>query len=449
MRGARDPLIDRRTPRRVGRADADRSRRHYVSHPVAQFLAVGVVALAAIAVGSRILADRAAEDEALFDARATTEVLARSVAQPSIPRGLGDGDPGALDRFDRLARSRLLVNDVRRVKVWAEDGRIVYSDEARLIGQVFELGAVELQILLEGGSDAEVSDLAEPENRYESDSDGLVEVYTQVWTPEGQPLLFEAYFSVAGIQSRQADVIAPFQRITYGALAVLVVVATTLLWALTRRVTRAAAEREQLLLDAATASGRERRRIARDLHDGVVQDLAGSAFALSAVARHTEEPHSTILLSTGDSLRRSLRELRSLLVELHPPELSQATLPAALEDLCAPAAAQGVEVAVVVDGLGDVPEREASLVWRVSQEAVRNTLRHAGATSMTVDLHRRNGSLVLLVSDDGVGFDVDAVPSTSHYGLRGLRSLVHDSGGYLTVLSRPGIGTVIRLETAR
>lgn len=441
----------RSTPRRVGRTgERPRgSRWRVVKSPVAQFLAVGVIAMVAIAVGARVLADRAAKEEALIDARATTEVLARSVAQPSIPRGLSDGDPGALDRFDRLATSRLLVNDVRRIKVWAEDGRIVYSDEVRLIGDVFELGADELEILLEGGSAAEMSDLTEPENRYERGGGGLVEVYTQVWTPEGEPLLFEAYFSVAGIESRQAAVIAPFQRITYGALAVLVLVATTLLWALTRRVTRAAAEREQLLLNAATASARERRRIARDLHDGVVQDLAGSAFAVSAMARHTEEPDRTTLLSTGVSLRRSLRALRSLLVEIHPPDLNETTLPAALEDLCAPATASGVEVTVAVDGLGAVQEQEASLVWRVSQEAVRNTLRHARATSMTVSLRRCRGSLVLVVSDDGIGFEVDAVQTTSHYGLRGLGSLVHDSGGTLVVRSQPGSGTDVRLETTR
>lgn len=414
-----------------------------------QFLVVGLAAFAAIVVGTRLLADRAAKSEALIDARATTEVLARSVAQPSIPRGLSIGTPGALDRFDRLATSRLLVNDVRRIKIWAEDGTVVYSDEVRLIGERFELGADELRTLLHGGSAAEVSDLDEPENRYERDGDALVEVYTQVWSPEGTPLLFEAYFPVAAIETRQAAVIAPFQRIILGALGVLVLVATALLWAATRRVTRAAAERELLLLDAATASTRERHRIARDLHDGVVQDLAGSAFTLSAVARHAEEPDRSTLVATGHSLRHSLRSLRSLLVELHPPDLNEATLPAALEDLCAPAAAGGVAVTVAVEPLGAVQEDEASLVWRVCQEAIRNSLRHSGASSLSVMLRRDRGALVLEVSDDGRGFDTDDVVSTSHYGLRGLESLVRDHGGTLWVVSVPGSGTTVRLENPR
>ena len=148
-----------------------------------QFLAVGLLALAVIVVGARVLTSRAASNEALADARSTTELLARSVAQPVVPRGLVSGDPGALDRFDRLATERLLVDDVRRIKIWRDDGTIVYSDDVRLIGERFELAEDELEVLRDGGSDAEVSDLAEPENRYERDSGGLLEVYTHVLTP--------------------------------------------------------------------------------------------------------------------------------------------------------------------------------------------------------------------------------------------------------------------------
>lgn len=414
--------------------------------PVAQFLAVGLLALAAIVVGTRILGTRAAHDEALSDARAITEVLAQSVAQPAVPRGLVDGDPSAVDKFDRVALDRLLVNDVRRIKIWSEDGTIVYSDDVRLIGEQFALDDEELDILRQGGSDAQVSDLSAPENRYERAGSGLVEVYTQIVSPEGQPLLFETYFSVAGIEARQSQVVAPFQRITLGALAVLVGVATALLWVLTRRVTRAAAERERLLRSAATASDAERRRIARDLHDGVVQDLAGSAFTVSTLARDAAEPERTTLLNTGKSLRGSMRDLRSLLVEIHPPGLSAGALPAALEDLSAPAAAAGVSVTVSVSGLEGASDPSMALIWRVAQEAVRNTLRHAEATTLSINVFREGSSIVLEVKDDGIGFDPRAVSELSHYGLRGLDSLVRDSAGALVIRSAPGAGTSIRLE---
>lgn len=413
-----------------------------------QFLAAGLLTSAAVMGGSSVLSARAAQDEALADSRATTEVLARSVAQPAVPRGLVEGAAGAVDRFDRLALDRLLVRDVRRIKLWREDGTIVYSDDVRLIGEQFPLDDDELEVLLDGGSDAEVADLADPENRYEDRDEGLVEVYTQIWSPEGEPLLFEAYYSLAGIEARQAEVSGPFLRITLGGLTVLVAVATAMLWALTRRVTAAAAERERLLRSAATASDAERRRIARDLHDGVVQDLAGSAFAVTAVARESAGPGRHQLTEVADALRRSLRSLRSLLVEIHPPDLTADTLPAALEDLTAPAAAAGVRArARVSPGLRASPQTVA-LVWRVAQEAVRNTLRHSRAQELTVDVRQEGDQVTLEVSDDGVGFDPAAVRADAHYGLRGLDSLVRDSGGRLTVRSVPGGGTLVALEVA-
>jgi signal transduction histidine kinase len=88
-----------------------------------------------------------------------------------------------------------------------------------------------------------------------------------------------------------------------------------------------------------------------------------------------------------------------------------------------------------------------ALVWRVAQEAVRNTLRHARAAALSVVVRDQGDRVVLEVSDDGVGFDPAAVRADVHYGLRGLDSLVRDSGGTLVVRSTPGAGTTVRLET--
>ncbi len=416
---------------------------------MAQFLAVGLLTCVVLLVGSSRLNADAARDEALADAIATTEVLARSVAQPDLPRGLSRGDQGAVDRFDRVALERLLVRDVRRVKIWRGDGTIVYSDEVRLIGERFPLRADERAVLEGGGSEAEVTDLDRPENRYEDRDEGLVEVYTRITTAEDEALLFEAYYSMSGIATRQAQVIGPFRRVTLGALVTLVGVATAMLWVLTRRVTRAAAERERLLRSAATASDAERRRIARDLHDGVVQELAGTAFTLSALERVAPPPQRAALRETGVVLRDVLKSLRSLLVEIHPPGLSATSLPAALEDLTAPAAAAGVDVTVRVAG-DDAPGVDTvALVWRVAQEAVRNTTRHARATALVVDVVASGPTITLEVRDDGVGFDPGAVRADAHYGLRGLDSLVRDSGGTLEVRSAPGAGTTVRLEVGR
>lgn len=416
-----------------------------VTNPVAQFLAAGFVTVVLVLVATGRLSGTAAADEAIEDAVATTELLARSVAEPAIPRGLVDGDPGALDRFDRHVLARLLVRDVERVKIWDARGRIVYSDRTELIGDTYELGSSERAVLESGTMEAEQSDLTQEENRYERSSGGLLEVYTRIRSPEGEPLLFEVYYSAAQIEARRAEVLSAFRPITVGALLTLLALTTPLVWVLTRRLRRASEDRERLLRAAVDASEAERRRIARDLHDTVVQDLSGTAFALAAAAREGGAPPS-VLESAAGSLRDSLRSLRSLLVEIHPPNLGTTGLAGALEDLVAPAAARGVEAHLDTADLGTVDPAAAALVWRVAQEAVRNVLRHAGAATLRVGVRGAGGSVRLVVEDDGCGFDPTEARDRSHFGLRGLSGLVEEAGGSLEVTAAPGRGTRVTVS---
>ncbi|MFN8192160.1 MAG: histidine kinase [Nocardioidaceae bacterium] len=422
-----------------------------IRHPLAQFLAVSVLLVGGIAIAITVLAGRAANSEAIADARSTTAVLARSVAQPVLTDKLLAGDPGAIDRFDRDVLERLVVGDVRRIKIWAADGTIVYSDEPRLIQTRYELGEEEEEILNEGGVEAEVSDLSKPENRFEAKDVELVEVYTRVRTREGTPVLFEAYYSAAAIDQRKQEVFIPFQRIALGSLLTLLAVASPVIWMLTRRLTDAARDRERLLLSAIDASDAERRRIARDLHDGVVQDLAGTTFSLSAVARDPAMPPplAESLERSGRALRKSLRSLRSLLVEIHPADLAAEGLPAALADLTAPAASAGIHATVAVDDVEGLDDASIALIWRVAQEAVRNAIRHSGARNLTVAVQGDPLAVTLEVIDDGDGFDPQASRDPVHYGLRGLESLVADAGATLGVVSAPGEGTTVRLEVSR
>ena len=419
-------------------------------NPVVQFLVVGLLLLVVVVAGTARLSSRAADTEALNDARSTTHLLARSVAQPDLPRGLVRGDAGAVDRFDRRALQRLLVGDVRRIKIWRGDGTIVYSDETRLIGSRYELGDDEQAVLRHGGTDADISDLSEPENRFERQlGGGLVEVYAKIRSPEGTPLLFEAYFSADDIAKRRAVVYHAFQPIALGGLLVLVIITTPLLWALTRRLERTARDRQRLLETAADASESERRRIARDLHDGVVQDLAGTSFALSATVRdpRTEAETSERLEPMATSLRTSLRSLRSLLVEIYPPNLGVDGLAAALQDLVAPAAADGVTATVEVYDVEGSSEESVRLVWRVAQEAVRNALRHARAGRLDVQVRAVDERLVLDVTDDGVGFE--PADGGGGIGLRSLRDLIREAKGSLVVRSRRDGGTTVHLEVQR
>ena len=422
--------------------------RHWFGHPLVQFFTAGAVAMIVLVVGSGWLSERAATEEAITDARATTELLGRAVVQPTLTRGVLQGNAAAIDRFDRQMLKRAMGGDVLRIKVWARDGTIIYSDQTRLIGEKFALADEELEILLEGGSAAEVSDLSKPENRFERGSGRLLEVYTQVRAPDDQRLLFEAYFSYDDVSRRSAEVLNAFRPITIAGLLVFLAVTGPLVWVLTRRLDAAAAARERLLIAAVEASDIERRRIARDLHDGVVQQLAGTSFALSAAARDARErpERAKQLEDLAGGVRHSLRSLRSLLVEIYPPELKTAGLAAALDDLVAPATTAGVAVDVHVVDTSDLPDEIVALVWRVAQEGVRNAQRHAHPPRLAVIVTRDPQRTVLEVVDDGVGFDSTVPPEPGHLGLRALHDLVRDAGGELTVTSSPGRGTKVRLE---
>ena len=413
-----------------------------------QFIAAGLVALIALLVLTGWLSRRAAIEEAISDAQSATELLARSAIQPGMPKGLIDGEAAALDRFDRLVRHRVLGDWLVRVKVWDQTGRIVYSDEPRLIGERFELGAEELTALRESGADAELSDLSEPENRFERGADPLLEVYRQVRSPEGRPLLFEAYYRYSDVTQRGSQVLAGFQPITVGALLVFEALTIPLVWGLALRLRRAREERERLLLGAVEASDRERRRIARDLHDGVVQDLAGASFTLAAVSdEFSHDPgRSATLRGVAAAVRQSIRSLRSLLVEIYPPNLHTEGLAAALADLLATTPGSGLQTSLSVPERLELPEEDASLLWRVAQEAVRNARQHAGATRLSVRVSQQPDVVTLEVEDDGVGFSASAPAADGHVGLRMLRDLVEEHGGRLAVRSSPEAGTTLRLE---
>jgi signal transduction histidine kinase len=390
------------------------------------------------------------------DARTSTQQLARAVVQPNLARGLTSGSPAAIATTDQLVRGRVLSGWLVRVKIWDGSGRILYSDEPRLIGDRFSLEAPELGILRHGGDAAELSNLKAPENRFEKASNKLYETYAQVHSPEGTPLLFEAYYRYSDLTKRSSEILSSFEPLGIGGPLLLGLITVPLVWGLARRLRRARAGHERLLLRALDASDLERRRIARDLHDGVVQELAGASFALSAAADAVRaEPGSSPATSASldrvaAGVRHSMRSLRSLLVDIYPPSLHDEGLAAALTDLLAPLPGSGTQTSLTITPDLDLAPETSALVYRVAQEAVRNAQRHAEAAHLDVEVSRTVDRVVLVVQDDGHGFDpsvAQEAAATGHVGLRLLGDLVAEAGGALTVRSGPG-GTTIRLEVA-
>ena len=416
---------------------------------VVAFVVLGTLALVLVAASGFIVVRRLADDQALDEARKLTELSARFIVEPRIDNRLLSGDAPSLGAMTLLVHEAVLHEPVVRVKIWAPGGTIVYSDEPRLIGDRYELDGEELDVLAEGGVVAEVSDLDAEENRFELAFGQLVEVYTRIETPDGTPLLFETYqrrSTITGSARELASVFAPVLVATLISFALLEV---PLGWALARRVRRAQTERERLMQRAIGSSDRERRRIAGDLHDGPVQDLAGLSMQLSAAAETTDDgPAREALRRSASAVRGSVKTLRSAIVGVYPPNLRQAGLPASLSDLVARLDSRGIETTLNLDDRRFDPEVE-EVLYRVCQEALRNVEQHADARHVRVTLLREPHRAVLEVADDGGGIRPDRARSSNgeHMGLDILGDVVHDAGGRMTVESgEGGSGSVVRVE---
>lgn len=412
-----------------------------------------LVVLGAVGVGGIFAAQRIAERESVNDALTSTDLLARSVVQPLLNDGLLlDGAPGALvrQRLDDQVRDRILAAGVGivRVKLWTPEGRIVYSDERRLVGQTYRLDEEELAVFDKPRTVGEISNLDRPENAYERGQGRLLEVYRPVSTLQGKPLLFETYFSYAEVTRRSSAIWRAFAGITVSSLLALMFLQLAVFWPLVRRTRRLQRHREELLLQAVRASQEERRRIAAHVHDGPVQQLVAASYVLVAVgdaARKRGEPDLGAKADEGaGAVRAAIGGLRSLLVDIYPPSLRAAGLASAIEDLASTMRMRGVEVTVEVgDGLDLAPQREEAL-FGMAQELMRNAATHAGASRVDIELRRTDDRVCLEVRDDGRGFDAARVLAEGprdHFGLRLVRDLATRAGFAVDVASAAGHGT--------
>jgi signal transduction histidine kinase len=400
---------------------------------------------------------KAASDDAIRDARTLAHLAGDGIVAPNVTQGLLDGDPKQVARVDDLVRKKIMARDgIVRVKIWdrsGDIGRIVYSDLHSLRGLHFPMPEEELEAFGTNTVHAEETDLQHAENRFDRLSGKLLEVYLPIRATTGRPLLFEIYLKQSAVSATARKTWEGFAPALIGALVLLGLLQLPLAYRMARTLHDNRQEREALLLRAIAASDTERRRIAGDLHDGVVQDLAGTSYALAAAADringHATPEVSEALRDGARQTRRSIRQLRSLLVDIYPPDLHRAGLAAALSDLVAPLESRGVQARVELPpGLRLEPDAEA-LMFRTAQEALRNVMAHSDANHVDVSVTLQNSHAGLTIADDGRGFsaeDAEAAREDGHLGLRVLGDMARDAGGRLDIDSEPGRGTRVCLE---
>jgi two-component system NarL family sensor kinase len=208
----------------------------------------------------------------------------------------------------------------------------------------------------------------------------------------------------------------------------------------TERVGELASVRQRLLADALSAEERERQLLAEQLHDRAIQNLLSVRHELEEAGDGLGHP---ALKRAEATLGETVDELREAMFELHPYVLEQAGLRAAIPAIGKRAARRGgfrLQCDIRYGG----PHPQERLLVSVARELLANAAQHANATQVLLRLSRENGEVILVVRDDGRGFDLDEMPvrlARGHIGIASHRTRVESVGGRLDIDTSPGEGT--------
>ncbi len=414
-----------------------------VRRAVVRFAVVGGLSMLLVAVPA-VLAIRAiARDHAVERGALNGMLWASTTLAPLVDNDVLAGRPGAAAGLDAAVRRRQTVREVVRVKVWADDGRIVYSDEERLVGRTFAATEAVQEARSSGVAVAEFDSAESDENVFEPGGERFIEVYAPVTAASGDELVFEVYYPDDGVVAEERELLLSVVPVALVALLLLQLAQLPSALVMARRIERDEAARRRLVEQSAAASDLERRRVARDLHDEVIQDLAGVGYTLESLADRVPGENGVQLARARDIAQRDVELLRDMLTEIYPADLDDLGLAGAVELHAAPLRQQGTQVRVRVPREVRLDRTASTLLYRVAREALTNVDKHAAATRVDVVLEVGPRAAVLTVSDDGAGFDTAVPRAPGHVGLSLVRDTVREAGGELTLTSVPGHGTSV------
>jgi signal transduction histidine kinase len=445
----------------IFRSPRDRRRLSVVARALAQHAVVSVMALVVVSATAAIVCVRVVQSQALRQAELSGGVVATNIVAPLVTQGLYDGDPEAQQALDNRIQLRKDGSTIQRIKVWSPDGLILYCDDPRQIGQRYPLDPDDRRVLEHGGIDSDISDLSKSENALDRGFGESLEVYVGTPDATGRPILVETYFGVDRLHADEAALIRRIVPVVLAALLVLGLLLVPLAYTLASRVARYERERQAMIRLAVEASSAERRRVAGELHDGVIQDLAGVGYALTALDAQiaglaNAEPGGSpppigALRATLRTAQRLVHDdvlaLRELTGMQYAADSGAADPAAALRVIVDGLRDEGTPVEMVVEELPPLPAAHRAALIRVGREALRNAAKHAPGASVTLTLGAEADTAFVAVADDGPGFDPASAlgPVDGHIGLALLADAAEGVGGRLDLRSRPGRGTTVKL----
>lgn len=441
-----------------------------------QFLLFSLIILLAGMVSIGLWIQREIKEAVTHRTAEVTALYVNSFVSPHLQAFDGNSLPSQaiVEAFDRLLTETTLGSDIVAFRLWAADGTVLYSPNDDLIGRRFDPHA-ELEQAFAGGIVAELSDLSKPENVYERQVwDSLIETYAPVRLDGSQQVVAVAEFYqnpshlLGEIRSAQV------RGWLFVAAATLVMYA--LLVARVRRVGNIiASQRDELEGNVArlrdllaqnqrlhdrmqTAAGRttalnERylHRISADLHDGPAQNVSLALLRMEGLSEALRNEHHGHDGSDGledlgtvrSSLDSALTDLRSIARGLRLPEIEDLTpTETALRVLKDFNRATGREVKFQYRNVpADAPLPLKITIYRVLQEALANSFKHANNATQTVSMTCGEDDLDLEIIDDGPGFDPQSAFGEAALGLVGMRERVELLGGRFEVTNRAPTGT--------
>ena len=434
------------------RAAVDLGPQSVVRKAVLRFLAWSLVALVIVGIATVAVSEHIAEDEALRDARFRGASMAHSVTAPLVDAAVRSGDPDAVSRLETIVRNRMQDGSVNHVKIWSSDGQVIWSDDSSLTGRFYKLPPDAAPLFGTKQAVTDYSQLDRPEDEFERKEGPLLEVFVGAYDADGVPVVVESHMSPDTMEADQQAIFAELLPLALGSLLLFQLSIMPLSVSLARRVERSQRARADILRRALLSSELERRRLAQDLHDGVIQDLAGLSYMLPALLRSQEMSTNGNGHGNGNAeaservlsiLQRDIASLRTLMTDIYPPDLSDGELADAVKELAHRSGGPELEVHVEVPaGLRLEPDT-ARLAYRIVREGLRNVVRHAGARTASVLVSPDGDDLLVRVTDDGQGFTSVDQKEDGHLGVTLLADSVRDAGGHLDL--RPGAdsGTVL------
>jgi signal transduction histidine kinase len=431
----------------------DATQSSTVRRALGSYVVYSLIALVIVSTAAVYFSGTLARHQAERDAERTARAVARSIVAPLTTPEFRNRDPDAVEIMSRTMELRTLDGSIKHVKIWGDAGNgnatVLWASEKPLVGRTFALEPEEYAVFGTQDVVSSVSELDKDENELErAEDERLVEVYAGLPAVEGQNLLFEAYTPTTALMENTHSLAMEIAPLPLSALALFMLLTLPLAVSLARRVDAGQLQMRRLLVNAVASSDHERRRIAQDLHDGVLQDIAGVGYALSSDARQLDEGSEVRghLDQASTILRADVSSLRHLMDDIYPPDVEARGLAQAVRDLVDIQDFAHVHVTVdVADSLAPGP-LTSRIALRVARELLRNVAKHANASSVTVRVQQDRHTLYVQVVDDGVGFDPTLDGPEGHFGLRLVQETVADAGGHMTIESAPGRGTMITAQ---